>query len=440
MKSNQRKICQALALLISAMGASAAMAGPLVQGGGSSLVAPTIGLTASTLNEIGLFGTTEATLTYYSVGSGAGQTAFLNNLPASFGAGVTGTVDFANSDAALTTAQITGYTRTATDGPLIQIPYIVTPITISLANGPAVTSTTTPQTNPNQSHSIALNDADLCGIFSGNFTNWNQVTNPETGAKYAASTITVVYRTDASGTNELLTRHLANVCPNVTPTTTKTGVTFVDSLALGDSFPGHTVPTSFVGVSNSAGVRNALLAAISTSSGAPALVAYLSPDYTNTFLAPKSTVVTTTGAVQLSVASLQNSAATGAPIVAPTAANASAAVATMTLPTNPADQTQWVPTSGSAYTALANPTAGYPISGTSQIILSQCYKDATVGQAMHDFLNDHFTSASFISVVQGNGFNTLPSAFTTAVVSDFLVGTKANLNINNSTICSGKGR
>lgn len=40
MKSSKRKICQVLALVVSGMGASLAMAaGPLIQGGGSSLVA-----------------------------------------------------------------------------------------------------------------------------------------------------------------------------------------------------------------------------------------------------------------------------------------------------------------------------------------------------------------------------------------------------------------
>ena len=82
MKSSKRKICQVLALTISSIGASAAMAaGPLVQGGGSSLVAPTIGAVGKTGTEIGLFGTSEATFTYFSVGSGAGQNAFLSNAP-----------------------------------------------------------------------------------------------------------------------------------------------------------------------------------------------------------------------------------------------------------------------------------------------------------------------------------------------------------------------
>ncbi|WP_346778754.1 substrate-binding domain-containing protein [Burkholderia sp. Ac-20353] len=74
---------------------------------------------------------------YYSVGSGKGQTAFLKNDPSQFNSGtitVTGTVDFANSDAPLSSAQVSAYSSTGglgvTNGPLIQIPYIVTPITI----------------------------------------------------------------------------------------------------------------------------------------------------------------------------------------------------------------------------------------------------------------------------------------------------------------------
>lgn len=181
MKSSKRKICQVLALVVSGMGASLAMAaGPVIQGGGSSLVAPTIGANSPASGEIGLYGTANATFTYYSVGSGAGQNAFLNNQPTFFGAGVTGTVHFANSDAALATTQISTYKAGlgTTNGPLIQIPYIVTPITVPVVNGPAVTSTTTPQTTPGQAHSIALNDDDLCGIFSGKLTNWSQGHQP----------------------------------------------------------------------------------------------------------------------------------------------------------------------------------------------------------------------------------------------------------------------
>ncbi|KVD47173.1 phosphate ABC transporter substrate-binding protein [Burkholderia sp. ABCPW 11] len=427
MKSSKRKICQVLALVVSGLGATAAMAAD-IHGGGSSLVAPTIGAIGNTATEIGLFGTAEGSFTYYSVGSGAGQNAFLNNQPTFFGAGVTGTVHFANSDAALSTAQLTSYKAGlgATNGPLIQIPYVVTPITVPVVNGPAVTSTTTPQTTPNQAHSIALNDNDLCGVFSGKLTNWNQVTNPETGSVYALSApIKVVYRSDGSGTTELLTRHLAAVC---TTTNTAAGVTFVDSLTFTASFPSG-VPANFTAASGSGGVRTQL---VSYQSAGTAAVAYLSPDYTNTFLAPQSTVVTSASAFQLPVASLVN--ATNGVYYAPTYANASTALGTVKPPALKAgasDPSQWVPAAG-------NPVSGYPVSGTSQIILSQCYKDATVKTAVHDFLNSHYTNASFAAIVHGNGFDTVPSNYQTAISNDFLSNASGfNLDIGNASVCTG---
>ncbi|VWB51232.1 substrate-binding domain-containing protein [Burkholderia lata] len=437
MKSSKRKICQVLALVVSGMGASLAMAaGPLIQGGGSSLVAPTIGANSPASGEIGLFGTSNATFTYYSVGSGAGQNAFLNNQPTYLGAGVTGTVDFANSDAALTTAQVTAYkagTVGANSGPLIQIPYIVTAITVPVVNGPAVTSTITPQTTPGQAHSIALNDDDLCGIFSGKLTNWNQVTNPEGGLYSLNKPITVVYRADGSGTTELLTRHLQAVC---TTANTKAGVSFVDSLTFANTtaFPTG-VPSNFVAASGSGGVRGSLA---SLSTAGTAAVAYLSPDYTNTFLASQSTVVTSSGALQLPIASLYNTK-NGA-YYAPTYANATTALGTISAPSSKAaasDPTQWVPVSGATYTALANPSAGYPVSGTSQIILSQCYADDTTASNVQSFLNNHYTNASYASVVHGNGFDTVPSGFKTAISADFLSNTSGYaLDINNVNSCA----
>ncbi|RQR52839.1 phosphate ABC transporter substrate-binding protein [Burkholderia sp. Bp9140] len=433
MKSSKRKICQVLALLVSGLGATAAMASPNVQGGGSSLVAPTIGAIGNTATEIGLFGTAEGSFTYYSVGSGAGQNAFLNNQPTYFGSTVTGTVHFANSDAALSTAQITSYKAGlgATNGPLIQIPYIVTPITVPVVNGPAVTSTTTPQTTPGQAHSIALNDNDLCGVFSGKLTNWNQVTNPETNATYALNApITVVYRSDSSGTTELLTRHLVAVC---SASNTAAGVTFVDSTNFTASFPtGFPSGSHFVAASGSGGVRNQLVTYATTTATTTAAVGYLSPDYTNTYLAPSSTVTTSAGATQLPVASLRNT--TNGTYYAPTYANASTALGSFAPPASKltaSNQANWVPNAG-------NPGSGYPVSGTSQIILSQCYADSNVKTAVHDFLNAHFTNASFASIVHGNGFDTVPSNYQTAISNDFLSNASGyNLDIGNTSVCTG---
>ncbi|HDR9481001.1 TPA: substrate-binding domain-containing protein [Burkholderia aenigmatica] len=450
MKSSKRKICQVLALVVSGMGASVAMAaGPLIQGGGSSLVAPTIGASANpnvtppvtASGELGLFGSSNASFTYFSVGSGAGQNAFLNNQPTYLGAGVTGTVNFANSDAALTTAQVASYNAStigANSGPLIQIPYIVTAITVPVVNAPAVTSSVTPQTTPGQAHSIALNDDDLCGIFSGKLTNWNQVTNPEGGFYSTNAPIKVIYRSDSSGTTELLTRHLAAVC---TTGNTATGVKFVDSLTFANTtaFPSG-VPGNFIGASGSGPIVNGVVTGVrgslaSLSSAGVAAVAYLSPDYTNTFLASQSSVVTSSGALQLPVASLYNS--TNGAYYAPTYANATTALGTIAAPSNPADPNAWVPVSGPNYAALANPKAGYPVSGTSQIILSQCYANPTVASNVQSFLNNHYTNASYASVVHGNGFDTVPSSFRTAISANFLSNSSGNgLDIGDAGNCS----
>ncbi|WP_321789444.1 substrate-binding domain-containing protein [Burkholderia pyrrocinia] len=425
-----RRLCQSIALAFSSLGGIAAMASPNVQGGGSSLIAPAIGAIVNPATEIGLFGTAEGSFTYFSVGSGAGQNAFLNNQPTYFGAGVTGTAHFANSDAALSTAQLTRYKAGlgATNGPLIQIPYIVTPITVPVVNGPAVTSTTTPQTTPGQAHSIALNDDDLCGIFSGKLTNWNQVINPETTAAYTTNApIKVIYRTDGSGTTELLTRHLATVC---TAVNTAWWATFVDSLTFTASFPGGTVPSNFIAASGDSGVRRQLA---SYASAGMAAVAYLAPNYTNTFLAPSSTVVKSAGALQLPVASLVN--AKNTVYYAPTYTNATTALGNIIPPgirSYAADPANW------AINISGSPPSGYPISGMSYIILSQCYSDPVVGTAVHDFLSAHYTNPSFASIVHGNGFDTVPTNFQTAISNEFLSNARTwNLDIGNASICTG---
>lgn len=420
MKSSKRKISLAVALVISGFGvASAAMAqtAPSLLGGGSTLVQPTIG------SESSLFPVADGSVTYFGVGSGAGQSAFLNNDSTQFSAGLSATVDFANSDASLSTAQISTYQagRAKTDGALIQIPYIITPITIPLVNaptgtGPALPNSTTP--------TVALNDADLCGIFSGAITNWSAVTNPVDGSKYAAGAITVVYRSDNSGTTDLLTAHLAKVCP-VSGTTTNP-VSFFETQSFASLFTAGPVPTNFSSASGSGGVSS-LLVTLRGSAGKPAAIGYLSPDWTNTNLAPSSA---SAAANQLAVASLQNAKGD---IVVPTFANATAAVGTVTPPnaitaSNPA---AWVPNA-------SNPTTGYPISGTSQIIVSQCYANRagntpSVAASVADFLTQHYSAAN-ATLLHNNGFDSVPSNFLTAITNDFLTSTNT-LGIGNSTKC-----
>ncbi|CAM2152366.1 phosphate transport system substrate-binding protein [Pararobbsia alpina] len=422
MKSSKRKICQVVALVISSMGATMAMAGtPSLLGGGSSLVAPTI------QSEISAFPAADGSVTYSSVGSGLGQTAFLSNSPSSLNSGTvtyTGTVDFANSDAGLSATQISAYqssTLGTTSGPLIQIPYIVTPITIPVVNGPNGSGPTLP--NGGTTKTVALNDSDLCGIFSGKLTNWNQVFNPVSSVTYAKNaTITVVYRSDNSGTTDLLTRHLAAVCSSTT-----SNITFTETQNLAGLFTaaGKTVPANFVSASGSGGVAAVLVA---SAGGTAAAIGYLSPDYTNTFLAPSSAQAKTNN---LNVASLLNANSNTMEI--PTFSAATTALGSAAAPTGSAasQPINWVPNVG-------NPTSGYPVSGTSQIILSQCYANAgaaspTPAQSIVDFLTAHYADTS---VINGNGFD-VPGAYVSAITADFLSNTSTlGLDIGDSTVCS----
>jgi phosphate transport system substrate-binding protein len=374
-----------------------------------------------------LLGTGLIGLTYFSANSASGESAFLLNQPTFFTFTASGTVDFANSDAALLASQIASYDNTAalTNGPLIQIPYLVTAITIPVVNAPVVTSTTTPQTTPNQAHSIALNDNDLCGIFSGKITNWNQVTNPETGTTYVNNApITVVYRLPGAGTTELLTRHLSQVC--TTGASGNSIVTFVDSTTFTDSFPAG-LPSNFVSAYLEKDVRAVLTNATGTA------IAYLGPAYTNTFIAPASSAVTSDGAAQWPLASLLN--ANDGRYYAPLYSNATVAVGPFLPPrtlAQAANPQNWVPNSG-------NPVSGYPVSGTNQIILRRCYQNPAVTQAIEFFLDSHYTNANFSALIRGNGFDVMPAAYLSEIQAMFLSNTSNfNLNIDNSTVCSSQ--
>ena len=76
--------------------------------------------------------------------------------------------------------------------------------------------------------------------------------------------------------------------------------------------------------------------------------------------------------------------------------------------------------------------------GTSQIILSQCYANTgsnpTVAASVVDFLTLHYTSNA--SIVHGNGFDTVPSNYITAIQANFLSNTsKNNLDIGDAGLC-----
>lgn len=427
-----RKYLACSSLLAVALSAGTALAAKpvTINGGGSSLAYPTYiadyaAITASKSTDL---------FSYEAVGSGAGQNAFLNNSigyfepesgsnPNGYGAGVltygtiVGTeVDFGASDAFLSASQLTNpatgsYAQSSVDGPLIQLPTIGTPIAMAY-NESAVGSS-----------GLTLTDAQICGVLSGKITDWHSlVSSIPTGTP-----ITVVYRSDGSGTTFLTTQHLGAVCNS---SDTASGITFSATKTFAALFPNSTPPSNFIGEEGSGNVANKVLA---TSGG----FAYLSPDYTS--IAPHSANPT-----DLAVASVVN--ATDGKVYAPTVANTTLGLANpgagSTNPTPPSSKSaamnplDWVP-------SIPVTTKGYPIVGYTTMDVSSCYANASRGKLVITMLKDIYKkSGSFATITTNNGFVPLPNSgaakFYTAIDDDFLSNKSGyDLDIDDATSCAG---
>jgi phosphate transport system substrate-binding protein len=126
----------------------------------------------------------ETKVNYQSVGSGAGVTQFLQNV-----------TDFGASDMAMSDAEIA-----KADGNVILLP--VTAGTIVLAyNVPGVEG------------GLKLSRAAYVGILLGTVTSWNDpvIASVNPGVKLPVLPITVVTRSDGSGTTGIFTAHLGAV-------------------------------------------------------------------------------------------------------------------------------------------------------------------------------------------------------------------------------------
>jgi ABC-type phosphate transport system substrate-binding protein len=392
-----------------ALSAGANAAITQINGGGSTLAAPTY------LQEFSYFENnidSSYNFNYGSVGSGSGTNAFINNNPTPDGFAAGTVVHFGASDSILTNNtvvngannQITAF-QTTHGYPLIQIPAFGVPITVPFVDGAAT--------------AVTLNDTDLCGIFSGKLTNWNQTS---AAATVPAGAITVVYRTDGSGTSFLLTQHLASAC-----TTSNSNVTFTASTSFASEFSGSVVPANFVGANGSGGMKAALL-------GQTSAIGYVGPDYTS--IAPLSPNTSS-----LLVASLVN--ATSGVAYLPTIPNTTTALSANSVvpsdvgsPPPSANPANWVP-------SIAQPSDGYPIVGYTNFLFSQCYAKSKVSTGLIEFLSFHYNNPSVYAPIGNSGFVILPNTgaatFVSAINSHFLTNSSSqNLNIANASVCTGK--
>lgn len=170
----------------SAAGASTGSGGGSVSGGtlngaGSTLAQPIYQQWGSNLKSKGL------TVNYNGVGSGAGVADLQ-----------TATVDFAGSDPALKAEDKKGM-----KGEVLQFPVAFGAITVSY-NLPGIKS------------GLKLDGPTLANIFSGKIKTWNDpaIKALNSGVNLPSSAITVVHRSDSSGTTAGFTTYLSDVSPS----------------------------------------------------------------------------------------------------------------------------------------------------------------------------------------------------------------------------------
>jgi phosphate transport system substrate-binding protein len=148
--------------------------GTTLNGAGSTFAAPIYQQIGSDLKSRGL------TVNYQPVGSGAGISQF-----------EAGTVDFAGSDPALDSAD------SQKIGDPIQVPFALGAITVSY-------------NVPNLESGVKLDGRTIADIYLGKVTSWNdpEIAEQNPGTSLPATKVTVVHRSDSSGTTEGFTGFL----------------------------------------------------------------------------------------------------------------------------------------------------------------------------------------------------------------------------------------
>jgi phosphate transport system substrate-binding protein len=287
-----------------------------INGAGSTLAAPIYTQWGSNLKSQGL------TVNFSPVGSGTG----IADLES-------GTVDFAGSDPPLAAADIAVLKKKGTP---VQFPMAFGAITVSY-NLPGV------QTG------LKLSGKVIGDIFDGAVTKWNspEITALNPGTKLPASTITVVHRSDSSGTTAGFTAFVAAYSP-----------AFAKKIGAGKLVPW---PSGEVGAAKNAGVA----AAVKQTSGS---IGYVEQAY----------------AIQnaFTYAAVENK---GGKFILPTIQNTSAAAVGLKIP----------PNLGLVAINSPNPAA-YPIVSQTFIM---AYKDlckagvsSAAAKGVHDFLNYALTT------------------------------------------------
>jgi phosphate transport system substrate-binding protein len=271
------------------------------------------------------------TVNYGGGGSGKGKEDLAGNI-----------VQWAGTDSLIKPETVSSYKG----GTVLYFPTVAAPITVSY--------------NLSSVKSLKLSADTLGGIFSAKITKWNDpaIATDNPGVTLPSTAITVVHRSDGSGTTNQFTHYL-------TLAATKT------AWALGT---GDTVnwPTSTKAGNGNSGVAQAI-------QGTTGSIGYV--DF--------STAV----ASKLTYASIKNSSGSFVP---PSTDGASAAVATATVNAN------------LTYVALnASGADAYPITAATYVIVYQKQTDATTGKALQGWL--HYLLTEGQGLANASNYAKLPT-------------------------------
>ncbi|WP_114392881.1 PstS family phosphate ABC transporter substrate-binding protein [Oleisolibacter albus] len=252
---------------------------------------------------------------------------------------------------------------------------------------------------------VTLSQSDVCGIFTGSITTLNGLA------------IQLVGRSDGSGTTELFTRFLASACGGVFSNPEGT----------------QTLPNSGIYTTLANG-NDGVAAALNYSTATPAntiRIGYLSNDYLSDAVnglnhARPGSAWAGYGITAARIINANNGTAYDPNVAGITAASLAVG---FTPPTgaDAADPAKWAPLA--ANSAIENPTAGYPIIGTSNHLVYSCYSTearrlAVAGTnasgATPGYLYWYYNTPSVVTPLLGQaGFVALPTALRNAITSTF---------------------
>ncbi len=267
--TRMKALAGALVLGMAAV-ASAAQAGTNLVGGGATL--PALGYTGADVSHR-LLSPVEGSLlaaysaqtgnpqTYYcQTGSGAGKNILAGGTiggvsynvqnacpdsptPTGFGANDTGVgrpdltqPNFAGADSPLSATDYNNYRTNRPTSYPVEFPAVAGAVAIAF--------------NKSGVSSLALSDTQVCQIFSGKITDWNQISS-------ASGPIKVVYRSDGSGTSFGFSNHLSAVCGGTASQHFVTDQAFTNVVA---KFFTSGLPSTWSGQSGNPAVANAVAA------------------------------------------------------------------------------------------------------------------------------------------------------------------------------------